>query len=258
MHRDVEMFADSGTFISDSKAYMPAFEALQTSSAAKSLPIAELVKGTKLFATADFVKTVEQLGGVSYLSDGFQRSVQWLLTSRMKGNNGIVDRILIISPWEANKLHNSMRHSSGATLHLYKPRANSGYVPLDRFDFYIVSGHAVVPTVPRALAVQLDLFAGQLYISSYEDYLKICSFLGLSATTLTKDMSKDGWRLSADGYILSDDYGRVGGASGLTQSPVNFLKVLVSKIRRNGDGIAKTHIASLLEGKLFQPSDFDE
>jgi hypothetical protein len=256
MHKDVKMFADTGTFVADSDAYMPAFMTLQASSAAKCLPITQLVKDTKLYATADFAKTVEQLGGASYLSDGFQRSVQWLLTNRIKATN-IVDRILIISPREANKLYTSMRHSPGATLHLYKPRSNSGYAPLDRLDFHTVSAHAMVPTVPRALAVQLDLFAGQLYISSYEDYLEICNFLGLSPVALTKAMSDSGWKLSADGFILSDDQGRVGGASGLKQSPVNFFKVLMSKIRRNGDGIAKTHMGSLLEGKLFQSLDFD-
>ena len=255
MHADVKVFADSGIFNTTSEGFMPAFQALQDSSAAKSLPIGQLVGDGKLFVTADFAKTVEQTGGASYLSDGFQRSVQWFLTSRIQGTN-IVDYLVVISPWEANKLHDGMRHSPGATLHLYKPRSNSGYAPLDRFDFYTVSAHAVAPTVPRALAVQLDLFAGQLYISSYEDYLRICSFLGLSAMALTKGMSKDGWRLSADGFILSDDYGRAGGTSGLMQSPVNFFKLLMS-IRRNGDGIAKTHMGSLLEGKLFQPSDFD-
>jgi hypothetical protein len=255
-HKDVKAFADAGTFISGSEAYMPAFKALQASSAAKSLPIAQLVKGTKLFVTADFAKTVEQSGGASYLSDGFQRSVQWLLTNRVKGTND-VDRILIISPWEANKLYTSMRQSSAATLHAYKPRTNSGYATLDRLDFHTVSANPTIPTVPRALAVQLDLFAGQLYISSFKDYIEICNFLGLFPKALTKEMSEAGWKLSADGFILSDDRGRVGGASGLKQSPVNFFKILMSKIRRNGDSIAKTHMGSLLEGKLFQQSDFD-
>jgi hypothetical protein len=256
MHVDVEAFADTGNFNSESEAFMPAFQALQNSSAANAFPIGQLVGDGKLFVTADFAKTVEQTGGASYLSDGFQRPVQWLLMNRIKGTT-IVDRILAVSPWEANKLYTSMRHSSGASLHLYKPRSNSGYAPLDRFDFHTVSADGVIPTVPRALAVQLDLFAGQLYISSYQDFLKICNFLGFSAMRLSEGMSKDGWKLSADGFILSDDYGRVGGTSALTQSPANFFKVLMSKIRRNGDGIAKTHMGSLLEGKLFQPSDFD-
>jgi hypothetical protein len=255
MHKDVRIFADTGIFNSESEAFMPAFQALRNSSAANSFPVEQLVGDGKLFVTADFDKTVEQTGGASYLFDSFQRSVQWFLTNRIKGTK-IVDRILIISPWEANKLYTSMRHYPGATLHLYKPRSNSGYALLDRFEFHAISADGVVPTVPRALAIQLDLFAGQLYISSYEDYLRICSFLGLSTTMLTKGMSKDGWKLSADGFILSDDYGRVGGTSGLTQSPANFFKIMMSKIRRNGDGIAKTHMGSLLDGKLFQPSDF--
>jgi hypothetical protein len=255
MHRDVKMFADSGTFIADSEAYMPAFEALQASSAAKFFPIAQLVKNAKLFATADFAKTVEQ--SASYLSDGFSRSVQWVLTNRVEGNDAVaVDRMLIISHYEANEIYTSMRKSRAATLHLYKPRINSGYATLDRLDFHTVSGSLFKssPTVPRALAVQLNLFAGQLYISSYEDYLEICNFLGLSSQTLTGDL---GWKLSADGFILSDNHGRVGGASGLKQSPVNFFKILFSKIRRNGEGIAKTHMGSLLEGKLFQSSEWD-
>lgn len=254
MHKDVKTFANTGKFIPSSEGYMPAFESLQDSSAAKSLPVAQLVEDGKLFVTADFAKTVERSGGASYLSDGFQRSVQWLITSRVKDT---VDRILIISPWEANQLYTSMRKSYAATIHVYKPRSNSGYAPLDRLDFHTVSANPVAPTLPRSLAVQLDLFAGQLYISSYEDYLEICNFLGLSPKALTKEMSERGWKLSADGFILSDDQGRVGGASGLKQSPVNFFKLLMSKIRRNGDGIAKTHMGSLLEGKLFQPSDFE-
>jgi hypothetical protein len=84
----------------------------------------------------------------------------------------------------------------------------------------------------------------------------ICKFLGLRATTLTKEMGERGWQFAADGFILSDDQGRVGGGSGLKKTPVSFFKVLMSTIRRNGDGISKTHIGQLLEGKLFQKSDF--
>jgi len=256
MHQDVWTFADTGVFTSGSQAYLPAFQAFSDSSAAKGFAIDQLIGEGKLFVTRDFARTVERSGGASYLSDGFQRPVQWLLTNRA-GSTNSVDRMLVISPWEANKLYTSMRDSTAATLHVYKPRSNSGYAPLDRLDFHTVSAHPLVPNVPRTLAVQLDLFAGQLYISSLEEYYEICGFLGLSPNALTKRMSDRGWKLSADGFILSDDQGRAGGASGLKQSPINFLKVLMSKIRRNGDGIAKTHMGSLLEGKLFQPSDFD-
>lgn len=48
-------------------------------------------------------------------------------------------------------------------------------------------------------------------------------------------MGEQGWKIAADGFILSDDQRRVGGRSGLHESPVGILKILMSKIRRNGD-----------------------
>lgn len=112
-------------------------------------------------------------------------------------------------------------------------------------------------TVPRALVIQIDLFAGQLYIGSREDYQEICKFLGLSIWVTTEGMTDQGWNVAADGLILSDDEGRVGGQSGLTKTPVNFFKILMSTIRRNGDGIVKTHLGSLLTGKLFHDAEFE-
>jgi hypothetical protein len=40
----------------------------------------------------------------------------------------------------------------------------------------------------------------------------------------------------------------------LDKSPVNMFKVLMSKIRRNGDGISKTDMGGLLDGKPFKKS----
>ncbi|KAJ4386033.1 hypothetical protein N0V93_008924 [Gnomoniopsis smithogilvyi] len=257
LHKDILSFALSGLFISDSAAYMPAFEALKRSSAAKDFSIAQLAGEGKLLVSADFAYTVVSSNWSSHLSDSIQRPVQWLLASREKGT-ATLDRIIIISPYEANQLYKRMESSNAASLHIYKPRCNSGYASLDQLDFHIVSAQVGPFVVPRRLAIQLDLFAGQLYISSYEDYNEICSFLGLSTKALTKEMGEQGWKVAADGFILSDEEGRVGGRSGLRESPVNFFKILMSKIRRNGDGISKTHMGHLLEGKIFQASDFEE
>lgn len=256
LHEDVRAFAMTGMYVHNSLAYLPAFQSLEDSSAAQGFSVRQLAGDCRLLVTVDFSKTVKPSGSASYQSDSFQRPVQWLLTSRVKGTD-IVDRILIISPYEANQLYRSMEGSTAATLHLYKARCNSGYASLDKLDFHTVSAQGAPPTVPRDLAIQLDLFAGQLYISSYGDYMEICKFLGLSSETLTEEMTEAGWTVTADGYILSDDRGRRGGGSGVLESPVHFLKILMSKIRRNGDGISKTHMGNLLEGKLFQASDFE-
>jgi hypothetical protein len=247
----------NGVFNSDSTAYMPAFDALKDSSAAKDFSVRQLAGDGRLFVTADFAKTIEPSDRSSYLSDAFQRPVQWLLTTRAKGTAS-VDRIMIIGPFEANVLYKPMESSTAATLHVFKPRCNSGYAPLHELNFHTVTAQVGRSIVPRGLAMQLALFAGQLYISSFEDYKEICRFLGLSAQALTQEMGEQGWKVAADGFILSDGQGQPGGGTGPCESPVAFFKILMSKIRRNGDGIAKTDIGILLEGKLFQPSEFEE
>ncbi|KAJ0123975.1 hypothetical protein J7T55_012448 [Diaporthe amygdali] len=257
LHKDVWKFAIDGVFIRGSTAYMPAFEALENSSAASDFPVRQMAGEGSLLVTADFAKTIKPSNRSSYLSDAFQRPVQWVLTSRAKGT-ATVDRIIIISPYEANLLYKPMEGSTAATLHVFKPRCNSGYAPMDRLDFHTITAQLGSSIVPRGLAIQLCLFSGQLYISSYEDYNEICSFLGLSKEALTQEMGEHGWKVAADGFILSDEQGRAGGGSGPYESPVGFFKILMSKIRRNGDGIMKTHMGSLLDGKIFQASEFEE
>ncbi|EME77662.1 uncharacterized protein MYCFIDRAFT_84294 [Pseudocercospora fijiensis CIRAD86] len=258
LHPDVRSFATTGQFARGSDAYMPAFEAMSDSSAAQGLGFAlsQLAGGRHLMATADFARTVDKSGN-SYISDAFQRPVQWLLTSCSKGSSN-VDRILVVSPYEANWLFPHMKNTKSTTLHVYKPRCHSGYRPLDELDFCTFSAQSAPPVVPRALAVQLNLFAGQLYISTYDDYMETCKFLGLSSKALTQEMGQQGWQVDANGFIERDEQGRVGGESGLTKSPVNFFKILMSKIRRSGENISKTQMGSLLDGKLFEESDFDE
>ncbi|KXT10875.1 hypothetical protein AC579_8995 [Pseudocercospora musae] len=256
LHPDVRSFANTGRLVNGSNAYMPAFETLSDSSAAQGLGFAlsQLAGGSHLMATAEFTRTVIKSGN-SDISDAFQRPVQWLLTSCPKGSRK-VDHILIISPYEANQLYPHMKSRKSTTLHVYKPRCNSGYRALDELDFCTFSAAPTPPVVPRALAVQLTLFAGQLYISTHEDYIETCKFLGLSSKALTEEMSQQGWQVDANGFIERDGQGRVGGESGLGKSPINFFKILMSKIRRSGENISKTQMGSLLDGKLFEESEF--
>lgn len=253
LHQDVVQFALLGHINKGSCAYMPAFESLDDTSASNEIELHQLVGKRTLLVTTDFAETVKRIG-ISFLSDAFQRQVGWVLT-RLAHNDEYVDRIMVVSDYEANLLLPRMRGNSTA-LHKYKARCNAGYSSLDALDLFTTSDNATTPLIPRSLSVQLSLFAGQLYISNYEDYLEICQFLGLSAKLMSTDMEEEGWKVGTDGFIMKDGSGRVGGASGLTRSPTNFFKILMSKIRRNGDGISKTDMGSLLDGKLFQKSDW--
>ena len=133
-------------------------------------------------------------------------------------------------------------------LHLYRPQCNLVHRSFDRLDFFAIPAQAKSVTIPRSVLIQLDLFAGQLYLSSYEDYLEACTFHGLAA-----DLPKGLESVAADGFILRDSKGR----DGTGMSPVKFLQMLMSTIRRNGQAISKTDLGKMLEGKLLQRSDFE-
>jgi hypothetical protein len=252
----VVVFAVSGENRQGSSAYMPAFESLGETSAASELNVRQLVGKRNFFVTADFARTVVK-SGRNFISDTFQRHVQWVITRRTSAAPGTqpADFIMIVSEYEANLLLPRMINTITA-LHKYKARSNTGYRPLDKLDLFTASANRTPPVVPGYLSAQLSLFAGQLYISTHDDYLQICKFLGLSANLLTSTMEAEGWKVSSDGFIVRDEKGRIGGSSGLTKSPMNFFKILMSKVRRNGDGISKTDIGRLLEGKPFQESEW--
>ena len=97
------------------------------------------------------------------------------------------------------------------------------------------------------------LFAGQLYINNYQDFKYLCAYLGLATET-----AAEGWKVAADGFILKDDQGEIGGAgSRLTKNPIKFLQTLMT-MRRDGEGISKTDIGALLERRLLQTENLGE
>jgi hypothetical protein len=44
----------------------------------------------------------------------------------------------------------------------------------------------------------------------------------------------------------------------MTHSPVPFLRTLLMKIRREGEGIEKTHLGKILSGVRLEEADFTE
>jgi hypothetical protein len=249
---DLITFVTQGVPVPESKAYKPAFEALCNTSAAAYLNVSQFPRD--LFVTADFASTI-QISGKSYISDAYQRPVQWVLTSTggwYLGRENIVRFIMIISPFEAHGLLPLIMESKTVTLHIYSPRPNMGFRALDGLDLYTVPLRPAMPTLPLNLIIQLNLFAGQLYLSSYREYVEVCQFLGLAY-----EKTENGAVVAADGFIISRN-GSVGPGSQCTfrDSPVKFLKVLMTKIRRNCEGIDKTHMGQILDGKILLPADF--
>lgn len=251
VHKDVEVLWEHGTIIKRSAAFRPAFESLRNTSAAADFDIFQLGSDHALLITEDFARAVQE-HGPSFLTDSYQRNVQWIIS--LQANNTIT-QLVIISPFEANALRHKPAHES-TTMHLFKARWNISYATLDSLDFHTIPRRSPALINPRPLAAQLNLFAGSLYITSYADYIEICRFLGLATESVTTGTTEDGWEIAADGFIVRDDQGRSGGESALQQSPVRFMARLV-RIRSNGAGVDKTHMGGLLNGKLFREEDWE-
>ncbi|XDG05212.1 hypothetical protein ABKA04_004827 [Annulohypoxylon sp. FPYF3050] len=249
IHPGVRAFVKSCTIKNMCDGYNPAFTALQDTTAARDHFYVRKFS-TGLLVSADFERTIARYRkGVDTL-DFYQRSVQWILTGGLPNQN-TVKYMMVISPYEAQVLLPEIQASDVVALHLYAPKSTLAYRSLDALDLYTVPERLGKRDIPQRLITELNLFAGQLYFNTFEQYVDACKFMGISY-----DTPGEGEEIAADGFILRDALGRVGGESGLTESPVNFFKMLHTKIRRNCESISKTHMGKLLDNQLLKPEDF--
>ncbi|KAK8112290.1 uncharacterized protein PG998_008747 [Apiospora kogelbergensis] len=190
IHVNVERFIVRGTFAVGDGGIRSAFTILDTTSAAKHLDVGEFPRH-RLWVTDDFAKTVELDYSAGNRSDFFQRSVAWVLTSTLHPY-----RLLVVSPYEVQHLLPSIRASAHVTLRLYAPRMNMAQQPLDQLGLYTVPEREAAETaLPLESPVSLlNLFAGQLYLRSFDEYTRLCDLLGLSwEKTAGGGQRRGGW-----------------------------------------------------------------
>ncbi|TVY81339.1 hypothetical protein LSUE1_G008843 [Lachnellula suecica] len=250
VHDDLRTLIATGFRDKKSKAFIPAFESLKNTSAAQELDISQFPNDLQV--TADFVSTVLATGKL----DAYQRAVQWVLTivnTLIPYSKNTVEQMVLLSPFEVNELLADVQKSKKAMLHMYSPRQNSGFPALDGLNLYNVPESSKVRVIPRRFIVQLNLFAGQLYFGSFKEYVEVCEFLGLAW-----EVAKPGCVVAADNFIIKSNRGSGVAKSTFKSSPVKFLKVLMTRIRRNCEGVDKTHMGKLLDGIILTPADFGE
>ncbi|KAG9186948.1 hypothetical protein G6011_10056 [Alternaria panax] len=247
VHADLKHLVNTGQVVTGSPAWGPAFQKLRTTSAGKLTNLRSFPD--ELLVTRDFMRTVQIPPGstlASFISDSYQRPVQFVLTVPDSGNTGSMKHAMIISPHEANHLLPLILQSKKVTLHLFAPRSNASYAPIDQLMLYNVGRTFSSGSVSRSLTIQLNLFAGSLYLRSVVEYAELCDHLGL-----LKGKAEDGQEVYADGFIDPPT-----GIWRLKQSPVPFLRALLMKIRREGEGVEKTHMGKVLSGARLEESDF--
>jgi hypothetical protein len=129
--------------------------------------------------------------------------------------------VVIISQYEANKLRPGIQDFGYVVLYQYAARQNKVYQAVDAFQLYKVPSDA--PREPIGLPIELHLFAGQSYFSSFEEYTDVCNYLSLLWTA-----APDGVQAGTDGFIEPK--------------------------QRKGQ---KTHVGKMLNGMLLTEDDFE-
>jgi hypothetical protein len=161
--------------------------------------------------------------------------------------------MVIISQWEANHLKAELAKQQNpalVTLHAYLPRHSLTCRSMEDLTTYTVP--ATLPagwTAPAELVMQLNLIAGQLYLRSYEEYVRLCRYLGLAYTE-----NKSNEVVAPDGFVGRRGYPECG----FEASPVVFLADVYKKIRRDCVGIERTHMGRVLAGDFLTERDFQE
>ncbi|KAM0261275.1 hypothetical protein ACHAQJ_002306 [Trichoderma viride] len=229
--------------LSRSAPFFPAFEGLRKTSAAQLLDISYFPNDVLI--TQDFMSTVI-LEGIGVTADYYQRSVQWVLSQALL--DGTVERLIVISPHEAQELIPLISESKHVHLHPYAPLPSLAYTSLESLKLYTIPPLPENWHLPSRLRILLNLFSGQLYINSQDDYYEVCKLLNLSHKS-----TEDGVTVGPDGFIISQP----NDTHEFKKSPIMFLETLLS-IRWHSDINDKTHWGKILKGGLLEEEDFPE
>jgi hypothetical protein len=240
VHPDLRHFISTGTLPEDSQCCMPALRTLAETSAAAHLDLE--IYNSSLLATVDFARPIRGGSSTMFVSDSFQRSVQWILTS---GSDEEVDHMIIVSPFEAQELLPDIAKSERVSLHLYAPRLNLGYRRLDTLNLYTIPSRTP-RRIPQSLIIELNLFAGQLYFSSWDEYLRVSEFLRIGIYERAGKQGVDGDGQESQQVV----------SSRVEPEPLKFFSVLMTKIRRNCESIDKTHVGYVLDDRILGAEHF--
>jgi hypothetical protein len=250
LSKEVVNFVKTGAMSNQPTVFLPVFTTLGNTSAVTNEP---RVWSRWVMATQDFCRTiVPSEGGASSKMDDFLRPVQWILSSQTAARQVLV----ILSPYEVDLLLPYIRKSEDVHLHVYTPRTTKSMTPTDDLSLYSIPAVSSNWTPPQGLMGQLNIFAGQLYLSDREAYVRLCRFLCVYVQDL---QDEEEMVVECDGFITPEH--RRGSLGSQTQctfqnSPLSFVKVLLG-LRRKGMSFTQTHMGKLLEGRLLTERDFE-
>ena len=242
LHPDVVAFVRTGVIppLHSGSAFRSIFTTLEKRSTATREAD---VWSTSILATADFCRTIEP-GSTEGTMDQYLRPVQWIVSCKRDCDQSLV----LLSPFEADRLMPDIRESECVHLHVYAPRTSQRMKPSDDLRLYSIPPLPSDWTPPWTLIDQLNVFAGQLYLRDYTSYLRLCRFLGVP----TKELSI-GPTIQRNLFNIPASFKEMEIA--FSGSPLPAVMALLA-IRSRGRPFADTHMGKILQGQPLQEKDF--
>jgi len=174
----------------------------------------------------------------------YLRPVNWVVSSGF-GEDSVA---IVISPYEANGLLPTIRKSDKVRLHIYAPKVTASMRSFSDLTFHTIPESPTMPwRCPSHIRTELNLFAGQLYFDSKEEYDSVCVLFALS---MAHPHAKE---VEVDGFVRP--WNRTGKSSPLSESVIATFKKLIG-LRRKGMGYDKTQVGRVLDASRLKDSDF--
>ncbi|CAE6507523.1 unnamed protein product [Rhizoctonia solani] len=249
IHPGVERLIRTGGVDTAGSGLLPLFHPLHASSPDISNGWSPL-----LFASSEFLQTID--GSHTDRLSEYMRPVNWIVSA--PGGMRVV-----LSPHEVNEFLPMIRKSSVVRLHVYAPRVSRSMLSFSDLGFFSIpsspKGYIQMSGLSPA-QIQLDLFAGQLYLSGYKEYRLLCTVLGLFAPpdheNLRIEVESDGFVKPENRHLLIRHRPEYSPCK-FTETPIPALKDLVG-LRRKGMKYLLTHVGKILHSRNLTLEDFRE
>ncbi|KIM25736.1 hypothetical protein M408DRAFT_330949 [Serendipita vermifera MAFF 305830] len=253
LHSMVQRFVITGdTSLCHGNGFRSIVEAFENTSLVVPAGLDEVL--LNIVVTEDFFRTIKIPHAHSFgCMDSFMRSVDWVVTAAKEPNSLLM---VLFSPYEVNQLLPKFRTSTKVKLHLFAPRNNLGAISLEDLNFLPLPSTATTFSLPRTLALQLNLFSGSLYLRDYETYRDVCRVLRLYFDAPLSHLTKPGI-INASFFVLEPQARQEleMGEFGFNVNALPFFQNMI-RLRRFGRGFGPSHMGKILHGKCLEDKDF--
>ncbi|KAF8129798.1 hypothetical protein EV363DRAFT_1219569 [Boletus edulis] len=243
LHPDVTEFVKTGVIFSESQS-RAFYHVFATGAPAASTE--PYIWSPYILATADFCQTIQASESVQGQMHRYMRPVQWVVSGKMDGR----DALVILSPFEVDQLMPEIRISEHVHLHLYIPRTTKRMKPADDLRLYAVPPLPSDWTPPWDLIDQLNIFAGQLYLSGHASYVRLCRFLGVSAG----DLPQNAGTVVLRNWLRDPDASDTEIKNRFEGTPLPLVVYFLAV--RRGLNFSGTHMGRILDGWPLSAADF--